>query len=953
MASRRSTLAAAALLALAVAAPADAGRRRPAHEAPGKQLFESPQANPLSLSPDGGRLYVANTTSRSVDVIDTAQRRVIATVAVGLDPVAVAVRPDGREVWVANHVSDSVSVIDTDPGSASLHQVVATIQELDADGVTLFDEPVGIAFASDAKAYVALSSRNEIAIVDVASRAVVGSLAVTAQDPRALAVRGGRLYVAAFESGNQSELSACVFAIPGDPTCSFGAAELMGVGQSPNLPGIPKNVVRDPDVPDRDLFVFWTATDQPVGSAITSVGTLLYGIAVSGAGRVFVTNTDARNHALDGNGLAAPIASGFGMDLGLEHLENRAFRNRVTRIDCSGSACAAPAPAPVDLEPAPGSAIPVPLATPYGVALSADDSLLVVTAAASSRVATLDATSLAVLDTLDVGAIPKGVAFASSGATGTAWVLNSLDGTLSVLGVGPGGSLSSLATLSVGNDPTPPDVRRGRIAFNDANASSSATFACASCHPDAHVDHLLWVIGATCTDCDQEEPRLTMPIRGLRNTVPLHWDGTLGDPVGGRNGEVGIGGSAPANCDGNDPQTCFRQLVGASLSGVMCEQPGCPAGPSGEPGELTGQERDDLARYLAAVAYPPARSRAVDDLVSASALDGFADFFMEQGGSAGNLANTCADTQGGCHALPLGVSTNSIVVGGFEAPTLRGMTDRFVHFSSAFTSPQEILDVVAAVGGANGVIPWNPAQGLDELVVFSAGFVAFQPAYNVFPDDMFQMFEEASTGFSGATGRQLTLSPATATLPDTVDVMTALEDADLRGVVNLRATGLRGGASLLLSFRSSGTYQSGSLVLTPAQLRAEAAAGTLLMTLTAHLRSAVGDPAIPQPLIAPSTAGAGPTGDPDLPVLPGDDPMTLAGIDVFSGAGVLVDGAPVGATLTCVGGSFAPFCSSRVIRIDLAVIPSPNGTHLLQIQNPSGLLSNELPVCVGPVAGCL
>jgi DNA-binding beta-propeller fold protein YncE len=886
-----------------------------------------------------------------VDVIDTAERRVIATVEVGLDPVAVAVRPDGKEVWVANHVSDSVSVIDTDPASVTLHEVVETIQSLDAGGATLFDEPVGIAFASNTKAYVALSSRNEIAIVDAASYAVVGSLALTAQDPRALAVRGGRLYVAAFESGNQSELSACVFAIPGNPLCSLGAANLMGVGQSPNLPGVPKNVVRDPDVPDRDLFVFDTATDQPVGGAVTNVGTLLYGIAVSGAGRVFVTNTDARNHALDGNGLAAPIASGFGMGLGLEHLANRAFRNRVTRIDCSGAACTAPTP--VDLEPPPGSPVPVPLATPYGVALSADDSLLVVTAAASSRVATLDAASLAVLDSLDVGAIPKGVALASSGATGTAYVLNSLGGTVSVIGVGAGGALTALATIAVGSDATPTEVQRGRIAFNDAGASSSGTFACASCHPDAHVDHLLWVIGASCDGCDQEEPRLTMPIRGLANTVPLHWDGTLGDPVGGRNGEVGVGGSAPANCDGDDPQSCFRQLVGASLAGVMCEQPGCPAGPSGEPGRLTSEERDALARYLSAVAYPPARSRAIDDRVSASALDGFADFFMEQGGSAGNLANTCADTQGGCHALPLGVSTNSIVVGAFEAPTMRGMTDRFIHFSSAFTSPQEILDAVAAVGGSNGVIPWNPAQGLDELVVFSAGFVAFQPAYDVFPDDMFQMFEEASTGFSGATGRQLTLNTATATFPEIASLMSALEAADLRGAVNLRAAGLRAGARIVLSFRPSGVYENGNLALTPAQLRAEAAAGTALVTLTAALRSAMGDGITPQPLLAPATAGAGPTGDPDLPVLPGDDPMTLAGIDVFADASVLVDGAPVAATLSCVGGSFTPFCSSRVVRIDLTAIPSTNGTHLLQVQNPNGPLSNELPICVGLVAGCL
>ena len=91
----------------------------------------------------------------------------------GLDPVGVAVRSDGREVWVANHVSDSVSVIDADPASPTCHHVLATVQVFDAaTRSTRFDEPVGIAFAGNAKAYVALLSSNRIAVVDAASRAV-------------------------------------------------------------------------------------------------------------------------------------------------------------------------------------------------------------------------------------------------------------------------------------------------------------------------------------------------------------------------------------------------------------------------------------------------------------------------------------------------------------------------------------------------------------------------------------------------------------------------------------------------------------------------------------------------------------------------------------------------------------------------------------------------------------
>jgi YVTN family beta-propeller protein len=938
------------------AGAADAARTR-VHENVGFELFESPQSNPLALSPDASRLYVANTTANTVEVYDTATRARLAVVGVGIEPVALAVRPDGNQLWVANHVSDSVSVVDTAPGSATLYTVIETVQQVDANGVTLFDEPVGVAFASNQKAYVALSSRNRIAIVDAVDYAVTGALPITAQDPRAIAVRDGRLYVTAFESGNQSELSVCSFA-DGTDQCTFGFNQVLNAAANPNLPGVPKNVVLDPDVPDRDLFVFDTATDMPVGAPVSGVGTLLYGVAVDGGGRVFVANTDARNHDQDGNGLAAQPPEGLGE--GLVELQNRAFRNRVTRIDCAGAECGAPIR--VDLEPGPGANVPTPLATPYGIQLSGDGNVVVMTAAGSDRVATLDAGSLAVLDTLPVGANPRGVVFASGGSTGTAYVLNTLANSVSVVTVGVGGDLSLAATIpvAVGYDKTPDAVRRGRIAFNAARASTSGTFSCASCHPDAHVDQLLWVIGAECSQagCDQEEQRSTMPIRGLRGTLPLHWDGTLGDPFGGRNGDVGISATADANCslEGGE-QACFRHLVNASLSSVMCAQPGCPIGPTGLPGALTEAERDDLATYLQSVSYPPARSRPASDVITTVARNGFSDFFMDQGGNGGATANTCADTTGGCHALPLGTSTNSVAVGGFEAPTMRGMSDRYLQFSGGFTSPQEVLDAVAPFTNL-GVVPWDPAIGLDEFTVFAGTFVAFQPVYNVFPTAMFQMFEEASTGHSGALGRQVSVNARTtgpALLAQTETRLATLEMADLRGVANLRGSGLRYGAPVTLSYSAgTGRYQDErGLSLSHAQLLAEAQSGITRATFTGHLRENVGNAAFAQPLIATSTTGNGATGDPPLPVLPAGNPMTLAGQTVRADAITLVDGLPVAATLTCQGGSFAPvYCSSNVIRVTLATVPA-NGTHLLQLQNPRGALSNELPFCVGAAAGCL
>ena len=87
-------------------------------------------------------------------------------------------------------------------------------------------------------------------------------------------------------------------------------------------------------------------------------------------------------------------------------------------------------------------------------------------------------------------------------------------------------------------------------------------------------------------------------------------------------------------------------------------------------------------------------------------------------------------------------------------------------------------------------------------------------------------------------------------------------------------------------------------------------------------------------------------GRPDLQVFPGGNPIRLDALHVEPGAQVLVDGLVVGATVSCLGGTFSPDCTSGEIEVDLDAEPTGTGMHLLQIQNPSGLLSNELPIIV-------
>src|SRR4030095_9631026 len=126
--------------------------------------------------------------------------------------------------------------------SPTENRVIDTIQELDADGVTTFDEPVGIAFTPTGdKAFVALSSRDQIAVIDPATRAITARIKVRAQEPRAIAVRGGLLYVAAFEGGNQTETGACPTENNNDPQCTLGQGGLTTFAGNQTNPARPHN----------------------------------------------------------------------------------------------------------------------------------------------------------------------------------------------------------------------------------------------------------------------------------------------------------------------------------------------------------------------------------------------------------------------------------------------------------------------------------------------------------------------------------------------------------------------------------------------------------------------------------------------------------------------------------------------------------------------------------------
>jgi YVTN family beta-propeller protein len=77
--------------------------------------------NTIALNPSNTRIYVTNTQSHDVSVIDTTNNSTVATIKVGMHPFGAEITPDGSKLYVASQ-SGTVSVINT-----SNNSVVKTI----------------------------------------------------------------------------------------------------------------------------------------------------------------------------------------------------------------------------------------------------------------------------------------------------------------------------------------------------------------------------------------------------------------------------------------------------------------------------------------------------------------------------------------------------------------------------------------------------------------------------------------------------------------------------------------------------------------------------------------------------------------------------------------------------------------------------------------------------------
>lgn len=193
--------------------------------------FESAAVRPIATSGDGKFVYITNTPNHSLDVFEYDASNSLTlkhSVAVGVDPVAVAIAENG-DAWVVNHVSDSVSIIKFD---RSIPYV--------SDTLLVGDEPRDIVFAKgnafittahrgqhrshpsiadvpgagDSKLHTPGIPRADIWVFDTSNLGntlggkPVKIIELFGDTPRALAATpdGDTVYAAVFYSGNQTSV---------------------------------------------------------------------------------------------------------------------------------------------------------------------------------------------------------------------------------------------------------------------------------------------------------------------------------------------------------------------------------------------------------------------------------------------------------------------------------------------------------------------------------------------------------------------------------------------------------------------------------------------------------------------------------------------------------------------------------------------------------------------------
>ena len=252
---------------------------------------------PFSLAYDSGKgeVFVANSGSANISVINDSSDRVSASVSVGAAPMAAAYDSGKGEVFVANAGSDNVSVI-----SDSSDRVLKDIGE--ATGGLVTYNPDGLAYDSGkGEVFVtgAWSGPNNVNVINDSTNRVVANVSgIAIVNPNGVVYDSGKGEV--FVADNAGETGSGNVSVINDSTNSVVANIGVGLRAGPVAVAYDsaKSEVFVADSESGNVSVISDATNTVV--ATISLGQHPYGLDYDGAiGAIFVDNVNGDVSVID------------------------------------------------------------------------------------------------------------------------------------------------------------------------------------------------------------------------------------------------------------------------------------------------------------------------------------------------------------------------------------------------------------------------------------------------------------------------------------------------------------------------------------------------------------------------------------------------------------------------------------------------------------------------------
>ncbi|MEM9254733.1 MAG: hypothetical protein AAGA91_04755 [Pseudomonadota bacterium] len=673
-------------------------------------LFEFGQSRPIAISPNGRYLFVANTPANCLEVynVETDTPELISSVAVGMEPIAVAARTD-TEVWVVNGLSDSVSIVDIrDRPHVSRTLLVG-------------DEPRDIVFDGSGRAYVTAAFRGQnhptftpadlfaqglgradVWVFDGANPGPgMGGTPLTiinlfTDAPRALAVSddGSTVYAAGFFTGNRTTVVDETSVEQGggspEPTQNVDGITAPDTGLIVKFNGT--NWVDEDGrfwdsqvnftLPDLDVFEIDASLAVPAQVASHSgIGTTLFNMATSPDGKLFVSNTEARNHVrFEGEGELGTTVRGH------------TAQNRITIID-GGSVTPVQLNQHIDFE------------LPFGEQVNAQDKFQAIAQPGPMAyingelwVLPFGSSKIQIYPDPDAGSGGDwfdapwggwvGLILPNGGPAGIAvqdyrdrvYVYTRFGHKLSVLSATEKFVINTIDLFT----PEPASVVNGRRFLYDAQATSgNGTGSCGSCHIFGDFDGLAWDLGepeghvvantnpflsgpSNPVFHPMKGPMTTQTLRGINDSGPMHWRGD-------RTGRDALGNPVPGE---TIESLAFKQFNPAFVGLV------------GRTAELSPADLQAFTDFTLQIQPPPNAVRNLDNTLTTVQSEGETIYFNDI--TDGRTCNGCHLIDASQNAFGTGglsTSEGAMISQEFKVPHLRNMYQKVGMFGTSFNNP--------------------------------------------------------------------------------------------------------------------------------------------------------------------------------------------------------------------------------------------------------------------------